>query len=286
MKCGTTTLHEQLAAQPGVFMTTPKEPNFFSDDNVFARGLPWYQNLFAAGAGKLCGESSTHYTKLPTHPHAAERLHAAYPRAKLIYVMRHPIDRLVSHFVHAWTEGQAPRAIERALLRDPTLVEYGLYAHQLAPYFKRFGQVRVLPVFFEHMRAHPQVALERVANFIGLGGAVCWDATRGQENVSSQRLRTSKWRDAVIHAPVLEQVRRHLVPQAVRDRIKRAWTMPKRPTLSLHTVQRLQRRFNRDLAELGHMLGVALDCANFVQTVQREPLEWSLESRSIRIDLP
>ena len=39
MKCGTTTLAEQLAAQPGVFMTTPKEPNFFSDDDVFARGL-------------------------------------------------------------------------------------------------------------------------------------------------------------------------------------------------------------------------------------------------------
>ena len=41
MKSGTTTLQVQLASQPGIFMTTPKEPNFFSDDDVFARGMAW-----------------------------------------------------------------------------------------------------------------------------------------------------------------------------------------------------------------------------------------------------
>ena len=50
MKCGTSTLQAQLAAQPGIFMTTPKEPNFFSDDAIYANGLGWYEDLFA-GAG-------------------------------------------------------------------------------------------------------------------------------------------------------------------------------------------------------------------------------------------
>ena len=50
MKCGTTTLAAQLGAQSGLFMTTPKEPNYFSDDDVFARGPDWYSALFDAAA--------------------------------------------------------------------------------------------------------------------------------------------------------------------------------------------------------------------------------------------
>ena len=69
MKCATTSLHDQLAAQPGLFMSEPKEPFFFSNDEVYARGIDWYAGLFAgAAAGDLCGESSTHYTKLPSYP--------------------------------------------------------------------------------------------------------------------------------------------------------------------------------------------------------------------------
>ena len=48
MKSATSTLHEQLAANPGFFMSRPKEPNFFSDDAVWARGLDWYSALFAS----------------------------------------------------------------------------------------------------------------------------------------------------------------------------------------------------------------------------------------------
>ena len=94
-------------------MTTPKEPNFFSDDEIFARGLPWYENLFdAAASDDLKGEASTHYTKLPTYPNAAARLHAAHPDAKLIYLTRDPVERLVSHHIHEWTMGNMGRDIE------------------------------------------------------------------------------------------------------------------------------------------------------------------------------
>lgn len=56
MKCATSTLHDQLARQPGLFMSTPKEPNFFSDDEQWGRGLDWYGSLFEAVPGDtLCG---------------------------------------------------------------------------------------------------------------------------------------------------------------------------------------------------------------------------------------
>src|SRR3954469_22213852 len=92
MKCATTTLHEQLARQPGVFMSRPKELNFFSDDETYGLGLGWYASVFGRAApGDLCGESSTHYTKLPVYPRAVERMSRALPGVKLIYVMRDPV---------------------------------------------------------------------------------------------------------------------------------------------------------------------------------------------------
>src|SRR5271155_5494150 len=88
MKSATTTLHEQLARQPGFCMSRPKEPNFFSDDRMFARGWAWYGSLFqAAKPTDLCGESSTHYTKLPSYPWTVERMKRDLPHLKLIYLM-------------------------------------------------------------------------------------------------------------------------------------------------------------------------------------------------------
>ena len=57
MKCATSSLHEQLASQPGFFMSTPKEPSFFSNDGVFANGFDWYGSLFAAQPLTTCAAS-------------------------------------------------------------------------------------------------------------------------------------------------------------------------------------------------------------------------------------
>src|SRR5436305_3297739 len=147
MKSATTTLHEQLARQPGLFMSRPKEPNFFSDDAIHARGWGWYGSLFrSAGAEELRGESSTHYTKLPTYPRTVERMAQDLPRLKLIYVMRHPIDRLISQYVHEVTGGKISGGLREALDRHPEQVDYSRYSLQLQPYLDAYGPGSVLPV--------------------------------------------------------------------------------------------------------------------------------------------
>src|SRR5262245_52999483 len=126
MKSATTTLHEQLARQPGIFMSHPKEPNFFSDDAIYARSWGWYGELFRrAGPADLRGESSTHYTKLPTYPRTIDRVKRDLPRLKLIYVMRHPIDRLISQYVHEVTAGRISAGLREALDCHPELIDYG-----------------------------------------------------------------------------------------------------------------------------------------------------------------
>ena len=120
MKCGTSTLQAQLAAQPGIFMTTPKEPNYFSDDPVYARGAAWYRGLFdGAAPGDLTGEASTHYTKLPTYPETLARMTAVVPAARLIYILRDPVERAVSHYLHERSLNNIPDGFERALETQP-----------------------------------------------------------------------------------------------------------------------------------------------------------------------
>jgi hypothetical protein len=268
MKCATSTLHEQLARQPGVFMSTPKEPNFFSNDEEWARGIDWYRSLFAgASPGDLCGESSTHYTKLPTYPRTVERMRDHLPGdVKFIYVMRHPIDRLVSQYIHEWTQRVVPvdATIDAALETHPELIAYSRYAMQLQPFFQAFGRESVLPVFFERLTSHPQETLERVCAFIGCAGEPRWFDGASEQNVSSERMRESPLRDALINLPGLRAARRALVPQGWRDRVKKWWTMKHRPTLSDASLQRLRAIFDEDLALLGSWLGYdELNCERF-----------------------
>jgi len=146
MKCATSSLHDQLAATPGFFMTRLKEPNFFSNDEQFARGGDWYLSLFKhAAPGDLCGESSTHYTKLPTYPKTVERLYERLPDAKLIYVMRHPVNRLISQYTHEWTEREIDVPIDEAIERYPRLTDYSRYTMQLESFIARTVPRRSCP---------------------------------------------------------------------------------------------------------------------------------------------
>lgn len=274
MKSATSTLHTQLEAQPGFFMSTPKEPNFFSDADQWARGLDWYEGLFAgARADDIRGESSTHYTKLPDLPDALPRLRAHVPDARLIYVMRHPIDRLVSHYRHGWSERAMGASIDEAVDAHPALIDYGRYAMQVTPWLDAFGKARVLPVFFEHMLRHPQAELERVCRFLDYPGAPTWQEGV-RENVSAQRLRDSAWRDAIVRNPLVTALRRAFVPQAVRDRIKSTWQMREKPVLGPAALAKVTAAFDADLALLGALLGTPLDCAGFKARVADRPLDW------------
>jgi aryl carrier-like protein len=274
MKSATTSLHDQLAAHAGVHMSVPKEPNFFSDEDQWGRGLDWYWDLFAkAPSSDLCGESSTHYTKLPRHHNVVDRIAEHVPDAKFIYVMRHPVDRLVSHYIHEWTQRVIDEPIQQAIDSHPNLVDFGLYAMQLRPWVERFGRERILPVFFDRLRAHPQAELERVCHFIAYEGTPRWREI-GPSNISADRMRHSPLRDYVVNLPIVTAIRRRFIPQWVRDRIKHLWMLKRRPSLDDADRRRLVERFDPDLAELGRALGIELSCDNFVAQTRDEPREW------------
>lgn len=279
MKCGTTTLHDQLALQPGIFMSEPKEPNFFSDDEEYAKGLGWYASLFDGSNPKdLCGESSTHYTKLPTYPNTLKRLQAYVPDVRLIYVMRHPIDRLTSQYIHEWSQRSVMEDINQAILSFKPLTQYSQYSMQIRPYLEAFGADKVLPIFAENLRNYPQRELERVCRFIGYGEEPVWRESSGQQHASSERMRDSAWRDAIVEQPLLRLLRRTLVPKSLRTWVRGFWQMKERPQLSSESQQYLEKLFDEDLHVLGQWLGISLTCETYKTDIKEGPegfLHWN-----------
>lgn len=276
MKSATSSLHVQLATHPGIVMSEPKEPNFFSDDDQHERGVDWYSGLFGRpGQGDLCGESSTHYTKLPDYPETIPRMKALLPDVKLIYVMRHPIDRLVSHYIHQWTQNVIRCDINDALDRHPELINYSRYSYQLAPYFEAYGKRSVLPVFFGALKQQPQTEFERIARFIGYQGSVTWKDELGAQNVSTERIRRFRGYRLIVDSSPLAFLRRSLVPQALRDMVKARLSMKQRPTLEDSNIARLESTFNEDLHTLSEWLKADLTCSNFDEKTSRDRLEWA-----------
>lgn len=286
MKCATSTLHSQLSLQPGIFMSTPKEPYFFSNDDVYEKGIEWYASLFEdAPEGAICGESTTHYTKLPTYPLTIPRILKHIPNSRFVYVIRDPIDRLVSQYIHEWTENAITLPIDEAIDAHPQLVAYSRYAMQLQPFIDTFGFNRILLVSFDRICSRPQEELERICSFLGYTGSPKWLEGDDTRNVSSQRLRKNSLRDAVVWHPVVTWIRRTLVSRPARDWIRSRWKMKDRPVPAQYQVDRLEHIFDEDLEQLSQWIGRDIRCANFWEATLQAPLDWkpSLSSPETRL---
>ena len=84
-------------------MSKPKELNFFIEERNWTRGDDWYRAT-STPAARVRGESSPNYTAYPQHLGVPERMHSVIPDAKLIYVVRDPLERIAAHWVHNYAK--------------------------------------------------------------------------------------------------------------------------------------------------------------------------------------
>jgi hypothetical protein len=172
-KCGTSTLYQYLAAHPGIFMSAIKEPCFFDGDVAWDKGLDWYRGLFReATENQLCGEASTNYTRWPQVPDVPRRIAEAMPDVKLIYLLRHPVERAYSHYVHRYTREVYPgepfrQTFEEFVEEDPMCLDSSDYAMQIEQYLPFFAQDSLLVLRLEDLRRDPGPLLGRVLRFLG-----------------------------------------------------------------------------------------------------------------------
>lgn len=166
-KCGTTSLHYYLHQHPEIFMSRAKELDFFVANRSWAKGLDWYAAQFAAGA-PVRGESSPSYTDYPVHTGVPARLHSIVPDAKLIYLVRDPIDRIVSQCLHDYSVGRVERRIED-LLAGPEGERYvtrSKYFMQLEQYLALFPLANILVLSAEELLHERTATMSRVFEFL------------------------------------------------------------------------------------------------------------------------
>jgi len=165
LKCGTTSVHHYLGLHPEVQMSKPKELNFFVSELNWDLGLDWYRARFDERFA-VRGESSPHYTNLPRFDGVAERIEGHCPDAKLIYMVRDPINRVLSHWVHATGAGYEPGELDDVLGRpDTAYVQRSMYWMQLQPYLERFDHDRIEVFTSEELQADRQGTMRRVFRF-------------------------------------------------------------------------------------------------------------------------
>jgi sulfotransferase family protein len=169
MKAGTTSLHAYLRAHPDVFMAEPKELEFFVEGKNWERGVDWYQSCFASsGNATARGEASTTYTKHPFFPGVPERIKRVLPDVRLVYVVRHPIRRMVSQYLHHVAEYGERRPASEVLLTNPMLFALSDYATQIERYFESFPREQLLIVTSEELDDRRAATLRTIYGFIGV----------------------------------------------------------------------------------------------------------------------
>lgn len=189
-KGGTTSLYYYLKRHPRILLSEIKEYHFF--DQHYDQGVAWYRErlpALAPGSGLITGDFTPLYL---FHPHAPARMAALCPHARLIVLLRNPVDRAFSHYHHEVRLGRESRSFETAIAEEPALVgpelarmvadehyfspvvqrhsylTRGYYAEQIERLFRHYPRDQVLVLQSERLFDHPQAALERVCAFLDL----------------------------------------------------------------------------------------------------------------------
>ncbi|WP_193162913.1 sulfotransferase family protein [Microbulbifer hainanensis] len=177
MKAGTTSLYRMLDTHPDLFLTQPKEPEYFSqkfgDDGFYS----WYSSLFLdAKPNQLCGECSTGYSRACVYKEVPERLHQENPDVRILYLLRHPAERCWSHYLHRMNErvaaGSKSLPFEEAIKEYPEILDASLFFKQIDRYTNFFPRSQIHVLLFEDLLQDVHIAMEKIFNFLGVSRMV------------------------------------------------------------------------------------------------------------------
>ncbi|MBN2060686.1 MAG: sulfotransferase domain-containing protein [Deltaproteobacteria bacterium] len=167
-KCGTTSLHYYLGLHPQIFMSREKEINFFNNGRNWNRGIDWYKGHFNKKA-EIYGESSVGYTH-PFSKGVPERMHSIIPEAKLIYLLRDPVERIISDHAHNYADGIEIRNIDDALadFETSTYIQRSKYFTQLQPFLDYYSKANIAIITTEDLMDNRQVTLSNLFRFLNV----------------------------------------------------------------------------------------------------------------------
>lgn len=167
-KAGTTWLDAVLRRHDEICLPADRKEVFFYD-KYYERGRDWYEGLFAnCGESKAIGEvTPTYFAK----PHVLRRIADDYPDIKLIVILRHPVDRLISHYGMFVENGSQAQDVMQAVDMHEALHRNSNYSQYLPVLFQLFSPDQIHIMIYEELFANEQARKEHLcalAHFLGV----------------------------------------------------------------------------------------------------------------------
>jgi len=239
-RAGTTSLHHYLKAHPAVYLPAVKSPSHFYcttetpgagpaprvTQPYFVADPQAYAALFSGVRGQTAvGEVSPAY--LATL-HAAPRIAARLPHARLVAIVRHPVDRAFARFVGRLRDGLETRTRFEDVVRDErqrpierddavgTYLPASWIGHFLASYFERFPREQIRIHLFEDFQRDPLAVMQDIYAFLGVDPRVAPDVSR-RHNQSGGMVRNPLVRKLWSRTGAIRAGLRAFVPASIRD---------------------------------------------------------------------
>jgi Sulfotransferase domain len=267
-KSGSSSLHHYLNLHPDISMSETKELDFFVESLNWKNGLDWYQSQFN-GTAAIHGESSPSYTMYPNFTGVPERMHSLIPDARLVYIVRDPIERIVSHYLHQWYRKRRLNS-SMDILVDPDekrslhYIRTSSYYLQLSQYIEFYDISRILVISLEEMKRSRANTMRKVFQFLEVDDTFTLPEDVGIANPTASKIRTNSLGNIVLSkSPVLSSLRKFagsLLPSSAKDRIRsHLGSKHEAPELTPEIRQTLKNALRDDIEKFRELTNMAFD---------------------------
>lgn len=264
-KSATTTLFDILVMSEKIDGALEKEPDFFSRKD-WKDNLDKYHRLFSGAEGKLKLEASTQYTFFPhiENHNIVKDIYNYNPKMKFIYIIRNPIDRIVSAYMHSLQAGFISESIDEVIFNKKYFVDVTRYSEQVEPYIQIFGRDRILIIDFNDVVKTPSDMLLEIEDFLEIDLNINIADTRVHSNKSLNATRI-KIRYRPIIQPLIH-LSSHL-PSPIKNICKRIISrlrflhgpkIPSKPVLSQESIHYLKQELGSQRNRMEALMGRSL----------------------------
>jgi hypothetical protein len=191
-KCGISALHYYPGLHPEISMSRTKELNFFIRQRNWDRGVEWYRQQFDPRA-VVRGETSPNYTAYPQFGGVPRRMHSLVPDAKLVYIVRDPLERIAAHWVHNYAKGRIDHPLGLRELRNRRgNIARTRYRWQLMKFLRRYPLERILLLDQDDLRQRREDALRRVFEFAEVDPGFTHPRFRREQHKTEREVRATR----------------------------------------------------------------------------------------------
>lgn len=256
-KCATTTLFEVLDGHPALRGCGNKEPHFFSTSEDWEKGLEDYHKLYKQEEGLKYFEGSTTYTFAPHRkPELWKVLHGYNPEMKIIYMVRNPLARLISAYMHSYERGYTENDLDTAMVEEPYMVDVTRYMMQISPYIETFGRSQVHLIDFDDFIKDRERVMFELSSFLNISydDFGSFDQAHANASLGRQKLHIKWDKDTKIRR-ILEgrfpKIWRRLTDNSSRS-------FESKPEMARHLQEKILKELEPDIAGMEELLGKGL----------------------------